>query len=72
MTNGYFDFSGLCPGNWKLTIHSKKALPDHYKLVKDNIYLKLEPGQRENIELRIVPVKREMELLGQGKVLYSK
>ncbi|MBC7098343.1 hypothetical protein H5T52_04385 [Candidatus Bipolaricaulota bacterium] len=61
---GSFFFQGLCPGTWELRVELPPLAPPHY--VEQEVYvLKLEPGERLNVEIRVLPKEREIRPLGE-------
>ncbi|MBN2049922.1 MAG: carboxypeptidase regulatory-like domain-containing protein, partial [Spirochaetales bacterium] len=66
--DGNFSFPPLVPGEWKLTV-PEGALPEGHFLAKGEFDLVLEPGQQEDIIIKIFPKVRQIRFIDQGTIL---
>ncbi len=64
-SEGRFDFEGLRSGRWKLKLY-KYNLPEHYRFEKDTFEVKLRPGEKKYILVKVVPKKRRIRFLEKG------
>lgn len=62
--NGNFHFQGLCPGTWELRVELPPLAPPHH--VEQEVYtLVLSPGESRTLEIRVLPIAREIRPLGE-------
>jgi hypothetical protein len=59
---GRLDFGSVTPGNWTMVVMSGE-LPDHHVFEASRIELNVQPGARNDVELRIVPQKRAVTFI---------
>lgn len=60
---GRLDFGAVSPGTWTLIVMPGER-PDHYVFEKDRVEFTVEPGQRRDVELRLVPQRRTVTFIG--------
>lgn len=65
---GRFVFADIRPGKWKLQVIDGN-LPEFHFLEKDAIELELQPGMKEEVSFKVLPRKRKILILQEGKVL---
>jgi hypothetical protein len=65
---GYFIFEDLPPGKWSLEVSSAN-LPRYHYVENEEYELELTPGATETISVRILPEKREIEIIDEGEIL---
>lgn len=65
---GRFLFADIRPGTWKLHVIDGN-LPEFHFLEKDAFELELKPGSKEEIAFKVLPRKRKILILQEGKVL---
>ena len=66
--NGEFSFPDLRPGAWKFIAYENNIPPYHYiQNPKEDIILL--PGGLKEIEVRVVPKKREIKMIDQGTIV---
>jgi len=65
---GRFEFEEVRPGEWTLKIYADN-LPEYHYLEKDTFELKLEPGQKANVSVKILPKKRRIRIIDEQKTL---
>lgn len=68
---GRFEFEELRPGKWTLKIHDNN-LPEYYHFEKDTFEFELEPGQKNALLVKVLPMKRHIHLVGEGGTLQEK
>ncbi len=64
---GRLDFGAVAPGKWTLVV-MPGDLPDHHVFESDRIDLNVKPGGQNDVELRLVPVRRTVTFVGPGDV----
>lgn len=65
---GRFDFAGLAPGRWKLTVVAGE-LPRYHYLERNVVELELAPGRREDVTLDVLPQERRVQLVDGGDLV---
>ena len=65
---GYFEFEELRPDNWVLIIGSD-SLPEYHYLENDRFEVELLPGESEEVNARVLPRKRSIQIIGEPKTL---
>lgn len=68
---GEFSFTDLPPGVWTVKFYGG-SLPEHYYFEKDSILLDLKPGDRKEVSVKVLPKKRSVRIIQQGKTLTAK
>ncbi len=66
--NGSFSFQGLRPGKWTFRAQSAH-LPVYHYLEKDTFEIELAPGQRQEVRLRVLPKKRAIRMIEEGRTI---
>jgi hypothetical protein len=66
-SDGLFSFRNLTPGTWTLVVHPN-GLSDFYKFAPTNLVLTLNPGERREINIEVVPVTRKIRFIDNGEV----
>ncbi len=64
-SEGRFVFEGLRSGRWTVKLY-KYNLPEHYRFEKDTFEIKLRPGEKKEILVKVVPRKRKIRFLEKG------
>ncbi len=62
---GRFNFSELSPGEWKLFVQ-KSGLPEHTFVQQDTIQFFINPGENEEIVIKVLPKKRPIHIIQDG------
>ena len=65
--NGRFVFDELAPGRWMLTV-SSHGLPTFHTIENDSRDLVVEPASYTDISIRVLPLKRSVIIVDEGKV----
>jgi hypothetical protein len=65
--NGWFSFEDLRPGRWILKVHADN-LPDRYYLERRELQVELKPGEEKDIEVRVLPRSRAIQIIEQGEI----
>ena len=65
---GYFMFEDLPPGNWTLTV-SSALVPEYHHVETDRFELELTSGETETLAIRVLPEKRQIEIIDEGEIL---
>ncbi len=65
---GNFRFTDVRPGEWKVRI-VEGNLPEYHFLEKDAHDLVMKAGERIEVEFRVLPRRRRIQILQEGKVL---
>lgn len=65
--NGVTFFTDVPPGRWIVTIRGDT--PAYHRFDPDRVELTLEPGETKALRFRLVPRKREVQLIGDGQEL---
>jgi hypothetical protein len=61
-SRGRFEISGVQPGDWKLKVLDGD-IPEHHYFEEDSLFLRLAPGQKAEITLKLLPKRRKIQLL---------
>jgi len=61
-SRGRFEISGVQPGDWKLKVLDGD-IPEHHYFEEDSLSLRLAPGQKAEITLKLLPKRRKIQLL---------
>lgn len=64
---GRFSFEGIRPGKWTLKIDPQNLPPHHY-LEKEEFQIELKPGQQEEITVKVLPRRRPIQIIDEGKI----
>jgi len=67
-TFGKFHFENLRPGIWELIIKNRGTIPENHALKKPNYIFEITPGQNKNIEIKVLPLERKLNLIDTGKI----
>jgi cell division protein FtsN len=65
---GRFSFAGIRPGHWTLRILDGN-LPESYYIDKDTYEYDLAPGQSVEQTFKVLPRKRRIQIIAQGKTI---
>jgi hypothetical protein len=65
--NGWFSFEDLRPGRWALRVHTDN-LPDLYFLEQKELCFELKPGEEKEIEVRVLPRLRPIQIIEEGEI----
>ena len=65
---GRVSFHDVRPGHWTLTVHADN-LPEYHYLEKDTFEIELAPGEKKEILVRVLPRKRTIRIIEEGKTL---
>ncbi len=65
---GNFQFTDVRPGEWKVRI-VEGNLPEYHFFERDAHDLVMKPGERMEVEFRILPRRRRIQILQEGRVL---
>ncbi|MBW8001595.1 MAG: hypothetical protein FVQ80_06185 [Planctomycetes bacterium] len=66
--HGRFEILDLRPGIWTLKLYTE-TLPQYYYLEKNNLKLDLKSGQPAQVNLKVLPRKRQIKIIGKQKSL---
>jgi len=66
---GNFRFTALRPGTYELLINSNGQLPRQHEIKEERIIFQLAVGENQEVEIKIVPLERELEFIDEGTVL---
>jgi hypothetical protein len=64
--NGDFVFEGVRPGAWHLRI-SEAGLPPYHEIEEPETEIQLEPGEAEQIAIKVVPRIRRIRMIEDGQ-----
>ncbi|MBU4053338.1 MAG: hypothetical protein KKA41_03150, partial [Proteobacteria bacterium] len=59
---GRFSFEALVPGKYQVAIKAA-SLPDHHRFENDHFEMELSMGEKKEMEIKVLPVKRTMKML---------
>lgn len=65
---GRFGFNGVRPGTWTLRVLAEN-LPRHHSFEKDRFQIELTYGDKKQTLIRVLPRKRMIRIIEEGKVL---
>jgi hypothetical protein len=65
--NGVVSFTDVPPGRWVVTIRGDA--PAFHRFDPDRLELTLAPGETKALAFRLVPRKREVQVIGEGQEL---
>ena len=65
---GRFAFEDLRPGTWTFTVYNG-MLPEHHYYEKDTFTFELEPDDREEIVVKVLPRIRPIRMLEENGVV---
>lgn len=68
---GRVDFGAVAPGKWSLIV-MPGDLPDHHVFEAGRIELNVQPGERDDIALRLVPQRRTVTFIGHDAPIQAK
>lgn len=64
-SQGNFEAAGLTPGTWQVTLNPA-SIPNGYEASKGEQTVTVRPGETAQLELRVVPVRRDIRFTGGG------
>jgi len=64
---GNFSFDDIRPGKWRLKFHSQD-LPQYHYLEEDEFEIQLEPGEKREITVRVLPRLRPIQIIEEGEI----
>ncbi len=67
--NGTATFTDVPPGHWMIAIRGDA--PAFHRFEPDRLELTLEPGETQRHDFRLVPRRREVQMIGDGQELKS-
>jgi len=67
-SQGRFRFNEVRPDTWTLVVNPE-TLPAHHAFDKNNITMKLEPGQTQDLFIKVLPRKRSIMIIEQGETI---
>ncbi|MBU4317754.1 MAG: hypothetical protein KKF30_10830 [Proteobacteria bacterium] len=59
---GRFSFDALVPGKYQVAIKAAN-IPDHHRFENDHFEMELSMGEKKEMEIKVLPVKRTMKML---------
>jgi hypothetical protein len=65
---GRFLFEELRPGKWTMKIYSYNV-PEYYHIQKELVDLEFKPGEKAELEVKVVPKRRKIQFLQEGGTL---
>lgn len=65
---GRFSFEELRPGKWTMKVYPYN-LPEYYHIQKELYDLEFKPGEKAEIEVKVVPKRRRIQFLQEGGTL---
>jgi len=68
---GRVDFGAVAPGKWSLVV-MPGDLPDHHVFEAGRVELNVQPGERNDVALRLVPQRRTVTFIGHETSLQAK
>lgn len=68
---GRVDFGAVAPGKWSLVV-MPGDLPDHHVFEAGRIELNVQPGERNDVALRLVPQRRTVTFIGHDATIQAK
>jgi NPCBM-associated, NEW3 domain of alpha-galactosidase len=69
--HGRVDFGTVAPGMWTLVVMPGN-LPDHHTFETDRMEIKVQPGERRDVELRLIPQRRAVTFIGNDSPIQAK
>ncbi len=66
--SGRFSFEDLTPGIYTLKVSSDN-LPEYHHLEKGTFKFEVRPGERKEVEIRILPKRRKIHIIDEGDTL---
>ncbi len=70
-SQGYFKFEDLRPGSWELKFYDNN-LPQYHKFEKSLYQIRLKPGEKKELLVKVVPEKRRIKMQQEGGLLIEK
>ena len=67
---GRFVFSDVRPGAWTVTIVDGN-LPEYHFVEKEVLHTEIKPGETRDFEFKILPKRRRIQILQEGRVIES-
>ncbi|MEX2178911.1 MAG: hypothetical protein WD801_09390 [Gemmatimonadaceae bacterium] len=67
--SGKVSFADVPPGDWLLSIRGDA--PAHHRFDPDRVELTLEPGETRTLSFRLMPRRREVQIIGEDEELRS-
>jgi len=68
---GKFTFMELRPGTWKFKAYDYN-IPAYHYIQNPEMEITLLPGEKKDITVKVVPKKREIEILEEGVISSKK
>lgn len=68
---GRVDFGSVAPGSWTMVVMPGQ-LPDHHVFEAERVAVTVAPGERRDVELRLVPQRRTVTFIGNDMALKAK
>jgi hypothetical protein len=65
--SGRLDFGTVAPGTWTLVV-MPSDIPDHHVFETDRIEVTVKSGERRDVELRLVPLRRTVTFIGHDDI----
>jgi hypothetical protein len=65
--NGGFGFEDIRPGNWILKVHDED-LSSRYYLEQKEFQIELEPGEKKEVMVRVLPRLRPIQIMEEGEI----
>lgn len=65
---GRFTFNNIRPGTWTLSVYTD-TLPQYHRLEKDRFEVELIPGEQLEMLIRVLPQKRTITIIEEGKTV---
>ena len=62
---GEFSFDDLIPGTWELSVYDYN-LPEYHFIEEIDFVFELTEGDREEVEIRLLPLKRTIKFIDEG------
>ena len=65
---GRFSFGDLRPGQWTLRVLDGNLPPNHY-VEKESFDVMIDPGERKQYAMRVLPRRRRIQIIEEGKTI---
>ncbi len=65
--DGSFSFKNIRPGSWSLRVYDD-AIPPYHRIDRSARLIELEPGDDQEINVKIEPMQRRIQFIDQGPV----
>ncbi len=63
-STGNFNFLGIAPGQWQLTVVDTKKIPKNFRLEKNNFMIDLQAGDGEKLIIKALPTEQTIKKQG--------